>query len=231
VRVAAVLLAGGSGTRFGGPVPKALVPLGGRSVLTHGLALLDGHPDVGDVVVVVREQDREAVAASADARHAVKVRAVVAGGPTRQASERAGVQAAAALDPPPDLVLVHDAARALCPPDLVTRLVDACRGPAVVAIPGLPVEDLLVDDAGRPVAADDLVAVQTPQAAPLDVLLGAHAAAAAAGVEGLDTAETVRAVADVEVRWVPGDPANRKLTHPEDLAALETVLARRRGDP
>jgi 2-C-methyl-D-erythritol 4-phosphate cytidylyltransferase len=231
-RVIAIVLAGGSGSRFGAAVPKVLVDLAGRPVLAHSLEVLDRHPSVDDVVIVVREADQAAVNALDLPRR--KLRALVAGGATRQGSELAGIRAAqvvvGGLDPRRVVALLHDAARPLVSPAVVTRVLQAVRDGAGGAIPGLAVPDSLVDADGRGVAADDLVAVQTPQAFPLGVLLAAYPAAAAGGVDGVDTAETVQAVSDVAVRWVPGDAENLKITHPADLARAEALLSRRRVD-
>lgn len=225
--VVAVVLAGGSGTRFGAPVSKVYVDLGGRPVIAHSLAAFESHPDVDHVVLVVRAEDRGACAAVLADAASTKVRAVVDGGATRQASEWAGIEAVTALDLDDPLVLLHDAARPLTTPDLVSGLIAAARDGAG-AIPAVGVTDDLVDPVGRRVTTDDLVAVQTPQAFPLHVLRRTYPAAIAGGFDGVDTAQTVDAFADVEIRWVASSAENLKITHPADLDRAEAILSARR---
>ena len=120
------------------------------------------------------------------------------------------------------MILVHDAARPLLPPDLVQRLLDALGEGFDGAVPGLPVADtvkrvrdgVVVETPAR----DGLVAVQTPQAFVADVLR-----AAAAG-EGSDCASLVEAPGG-RVKVVAGDERLLKVTTPADLARVETLLA------
>lgn len=152
---------------------------------------------------------------------------VVAGGPTRSASVRAGL---AALPDDATYVLVHDAARPAASPELFASVRDALIAGAQAVIPGLPVVDTIKqveDRAGQRVVARTLdratlVAVQTPQGFRVDRLREAHAA----GGEATDDAGLVEALG-VEVVVVPGEASNAKLTDPADLGAIEaTILAR-----
>lgn len=222
-RVAAVVLAGGAGSRFGAGVSKVYVPLGGRPILTYALDVLHRSEDVDDVVLVIRAGDEADHAAASTLAPGDKVRAVVAGGATRQGSEQAGLDALAESDDT-DLVLLHDAARPFLTVDLIARLVDAARRTGGGAVPGVPLAGDLVDARGTPIDVADLIAVQTPQVFPLGVLRRAFRAAAVEGVEGVDTSQTVQAVDAVQVAWVDSGPRNLKITHPEDLALAEELL-------
>lgn len=224
---AAVVLAGGSGTRAGLGRNKTLAPLGDSTVLTHAVAALAVHVD--RVVVVARAADRAAI------RDEVGdlVHAVVDGGATRHDSERAGLAAVGDVD----VVAFHDGARPLVPAGVVERVLDAAADGAAV-VPALsrvvPVavwreehEGGVLHDA-RLVDRRGLVGVQTPQAAPLALLRAAFDAAAAAGdAPGgqLDTVEPVlRHLPDAPVLAVDGDPRNLKVTWRADLALAARLL-------
>jgi 2-C-methyl-D-erythritol 4-phosphate cytidylyltransferase len=191
-----IVVAAGSGTRFGGA--KQFADLGGRRVIDWACEPAD---EVSDGVVRVVPPD------DVDAH-------TVAGGATRAESVRRGL---AAVAPDAAIVVVHDAARPFAAVDLFTAVIDAVRAGADGAVPAVTVADTIkeVDADGVVVATPDrsrLVAVQTPQAFRADVLRRAHAG----GAEGTDDAALVEA-AGGRVVTVPGDPANRKITEPADL--------------
>jgi 2-C-methyl-D-erythritol 4-phosphate cytidylyltransferase len=215
----AVVVAGGSGTRFGRP--KQFADLAGRPVVAWSV---DAARSVADGVVLVLPA-ADVARAEAGAYGADRV---VAGGPSRSVSVRCGL---AAVPDEATVVVVHDAARPLAGPALFTTVVAALAdGEAGGAICAVPVADTLkrLDDRGRAVAStvdrQGLVAVQTPQAFRADVLRRAHAA----GGEATDDAALVESLG-ATVRVVPGDPVNVKLTTPVDLAYAEHLLADRQG--
>jgi 2-C-methyl-D-erythritol 4-phosphate cytidylyltransferase len=193
-----IVVGGGSGRRFGGP--KQFERIAGRRVIDLACEAAASASD--GVVVVVPPQ-------LADREHAV------AGGETRSASVRAGLSAV------PDeatIICVHDAARPFATPALFRGVVEAVVAGADGAVPGVPVADTIkvVDPAGVVLATperESLVAVQTPQAFRAQVLRRAHAA----GDDGTDDATLVERQGG-RVVVVPGEPGNRKLTHPDDLA-------------
>jgi 2-C-methyl-D-erythritol 4-phosphate cytidylyltransferase len=219
--VGAVVPAAGAGTRLGPGVPKALRLLAGEPLLLHAVRRLRACPEVGPVVVAVpagAEADVTALLAGLGAT-------VVAGGAERQDSVAAGL---AALPAEVELVLVHDAARALVPPSVVAAVVAALREGAEAVVPVLPVADTVkrVDGEGVVVATvprGDLRAVQTPQGFRRDVLERAHRTSAPV----TDDASMVEALG-VRVRTVPGDPEAFKVTTAFDLQVAEAVL---RGRP
>jgi 2-C-methyl-D-erythritol 4-phosphate cytidylyltransferase len=225
---AAVVLAGGSGTRVGAERNKVYLPLRGRPVLAWSLGLFVGMPGMGAVVLVVREADR-ALAEQVLAEHVPTGAAVevVTGGSTRQESELAALRllapriTAGAID----AVLLHDGARPLASRTLAAAVLDAART-AGGAVPGLRRDDLVTataDGAGLAGAPPDgLVAVQTPQGFRAAPLLTAHTEAARRGFTGTDTASCMERFApDVPIRWVPGDERNFKITYRHDLLVAE----------
>jgi 2-C-methyl-D-erythritol 4-phosphate cytidylyltransferase len=148
---------------------------------------------------------------------------LVEGGEHRQDSVRAGLTAV----PGAEHVLVHDAARPLCPPDVFHRVLDAARehGAATAAVPVVDSIKRVTAD-GRVVETVDrneLVAVQTPQGFRAAVLAAAHRRALADGVRADDDCSLVERLG-VEVRVVMGDPANLKVTRPVDLDAVRAAL-------
>jgi 2-C-methyl-D-erythritol 4-phosphate cytidylyltransferase len=218
VHAVGIVAAAGSGLRLGADLPKALVPLAGRPLVCWAVEALRAG-GVAEIVVAVPAADRAAFA-SVLGPEAV----LVQGGTTRTASVRAALRAAG---PDADVVLVHDAARPLTPPDLVARVLSALAGGARAVVPVLPVVDTVVavDDDGAvsgTVARAQLRRVQTPQGFDRGTL------ALQPGAELTDDASVVRA-AGVQVTTVPGDERAAKVTVAHDLALAE-LLARTTGE-
>lgn len=228
MRVAAVLTAAGSGSRLGHALPKALVPVGGVPLVVHALDRLLTSGVVDEVVVTVPAEHRAAFEAALGRSPGTEpsVRCVP-GGATRQASVSAGL---AALSPDVDVVLVHDAARALTPGAVAARVVDAVRGGGRAVVPVVPVTDSVVriGDGVTPVDRSVLRAVQTPQGFDRRVLDEAHAVAAdRAGDEAsaaTDDASLCVALG-VPVDVVDGHPDAFKVTTGQDLALAELLVA------
>ncbi len=224
---AAIVLAGGSGSRIHPEENKAYLEIAGRTVLSYSLDSMQQAGAVDVVVLVVRPVDR-ARATEVVARHEItKLIAIVDGGATRQESEMAGIGVLADRIEAGeiDFVAVHDGARPFASLSLITAVLEAAQTHGG-AIPALPVEEsLYVSTAGRaePVEAATLVRVQTPQAFAAAPLLAAYRAAAAAGFSGFDTAETIEKFSSISVKTVAGDPRNIKLTFVEDLAEAEVL--------
>lgn len=241
----AIVLAGGSGTRLSAGENKVLLDLDGVPMLAWSLAAFERCALVDDVVLVSRPEDRPRIDAIAAALGLRKLRAVVAGGETRHASERAGLEAIAdRIDAGAvTLVAIHDAARPFIRAALLDRLLRAAEevGGAVPVLP-LAAGTLLRWDAtapgagadagpdagtdagtarGEPVDAAPLRGAQTPQAFRAGELLAAYRAAGAAGFHGLDTAESVERFSRLRVAAVDGDPENTKVTFAGDLALAQ----------
>lgn len=226
-RLAIIVVAAGSGTRLGLSQPKAFVPVKGRTLLELCLEGVFGQPEAAQVVVVAPSSHRsEAVSighrVAGAARDALTV---VVGGDSRAASVAAGL---AAVADGVDVVLIHDAARALTPPEVFTRVVERVRSDNVGVIPALPVVDTIArrDAAGAVVEQVDrsqLAAIQTPQGFPFDAYRAA-VAAIAPGAEHTDDA-SVFAAAGHPVVTVPGDDRAFKVTTPWDLRRAELLVA------
>jgi 2-C-methyl-D-erythritol 4-phosphate cytidylyltransferase len=228
--VGVVVPAAGGGLRLGGSGPEALVELAGRALLAHAVEAVEANASTVAVVVVGHPDALEATGKLIAEEGFAKVTAVVAGGPTRQASVAAGLRA---LPPGPGYVAVHDAARPLAAHGAVDRLLALLLEAQVAGVvPGVPVIDTIRQvDAGRRstglVDRDQLRAMQTPQLFVREVLEEAHRRARRDGIEAVDEAALVE-LAGHWVQVLPGDPENLKVTTQLDLAIAETLLARRR---
>ena len=229
-RAAALVPAAGRGERLGPGTPKALRLLGGQPLLVHAIHALGASRAVDLIVVAAPEEQVDDVRATLDAQEFPAEVVVVSGGETRQASV---ARALLALPADVDVVLVHDAARPLVPPELVASVVAAVRRGHDAVVPGLPVVDTVkqVDDAGDVVATVDrtrLRAVQTPQGFARAVLQSAHAEVDLDAAPATDDAGLVEA-RGVRVHVVPGHEEAFKVTRPLDLVLAEAVLTRRRA--
>lgn len=213
MRIAAILVAAGSGSRFGADTPKQFLVLAGKPVMRHAAEAL--------AAFVTLLQPVGEAAAIAAALAGLEHLPVVAGGATRQDSVRAGLEALAPHAP--DVVLVHDAARPCLPAGTVPALLAALEQHEG-AIPALPVADTLKRAAGGVIEAtvprEGLFRAQTPQAFRFDALLAAHRA----GVVGTTDDAALLEAAGLTVAIVPGADDNIKLTYPEDLARLERAM-------
>ena len=211
-----IVAAAGSGLRLGAEVPKALVPLAGRPLVCWAVdALRDGGVDQVVVAVPAPQHDAFTAVLPADVH-------VVVGGDTRTASVRAALAAAREHS---DVVLVHDAARPLTPPDVVARVLAALAGGARAVVPVLPVVDTTVVVDADGVVADavprsSLRRVQTPQGFDRETLVAAYAAVHGSAAEFTDDASVVRA-AGVPVSTVDGDERAAKITVAHDLRVAE----------
>jgi 2-C-methyl-D-erythritol 4-phosphate cytidylyltransferase len=199
-----VVVAAGSGSRFGGT--KQYERLAGRRVLDW--SLLAAHTGADGVVVVVPPDRAGDVEPLADV--------VVAGQGTRSGSVRAGL---ARVPVDAEIVVVHDGARPLAEAALFASVVDAVRGGADGAVPGVPISDTLRARSGAVVDRDELVAVQTPQAFRAAALRAAHGE----GADATDDATLVEA-AGGKVVVVDGSATNLKITNQADLVVAEALL-------
>ncbi|MGM0386258.1 MAG: 2-C-methyl-D-erythritol 4-phosphate cytidylyltransferase [Actinomycetota bacterium] len=217
--VAVIVTAAGSGTRLGHALPKAFVPLAGEPLLAHALR---GASSVADHLIVTAPPGHLAAAhALAEPFGAV----VVAGGATRQASVAAGLTAVPAGA---EVVLVHDAARALTPPESFGAVVEAVRKGFGAVVPALAVVDTVKEVEPAAAGAPERVlgtpdrarlrAVQTPQGFDRALLERAHAAAP----EGCasDDAGLVEELGE-DVWVVPGSEFALKITTARDLEVAQ----------
>jgi 2-C-methyl-D-erythritol 4-phosphate cytidylyltransferase len=221
--VGVVVVAAGSGTRLGAGLAKAFVPLRGRPLLGYAVDTVARLPRLAALVVVAPPRLADPTGPSWAGVDLPPDAVVVAGGASRTDSVAAGLAALGDVD----VVLVHDAARCLTPLEVFERVVEAVRGGAAGAVPGIALVDTVkaVDAQGVITGTPDrasLRAVQTPQGFAREVLVAAYAGGSAA----TDDAALVE-LGGHHVIVVEGDPLAFKVTTRDDLEHAERVLALR----
>lgn len=223
--VAVVIVAGGSGLRAGGEIPKQYQLIGGKPVIRWTLEAFLSHPLVSLVQSVIGEGHGELFAS---ATRGLDLPAPVTGGANRQDSCRLGVEACAAGKP--QRILIHDAARPFISHAVIANVIaelDHCDA----VIPGLPVADTMkfAPDGviERTVDRGSMWFVQTPQGFTFDKILAAHRQAARDGKNNFTDDAAVAEYAGLPVRIAAGDQANRKLTTSHDVRVADKELSSR----
>jgi 2-C-methyl-D-erythritol 4-phosphate cytidylyltransferase/2-C-methyl-D-erythritol 2,4-cyclodiphosphate synthase len=231
-KTAAIIVAAGRGTRAGGEIAKQYRLLGDCPVLAHTLAAMAGHEGLDEILVVIHPEDearyRDLVTALPDTITG-RLCNPTYGGATRQASVKAGLEAFAERPSPPELVLVHDAARPFVSVDLIERAILGGRAHGA-AVPGLRITDTVkrVDPDDKVCDTPDrtmLRRVQTPQAFAFAPLLSAHRRAAAEGLMEFTDDGALAEWAGHTVYVFDGEADNMKITGAQDLADAERRLA------
>lgn len=208
--VTAVLLAGGSGTRFGGEMNKVYREAGGKPILQYSLEVLDAHPLIDELVLVVKRSEREMT----EEWSGRKPLLYTDGGTTRRESVYRGLLASRG-----ELVLIHDSARPLIRPSYITDCLEAMAEWPGVSIAVRSKDTIkLTDDYGRVVETTKRAntwLVQTPQCFHRGILLAAHEAHRD-NPEITDDCMLLEA-AGQPVKLLEGDYTNIKVTTAEDL--------------
>ena len=239
MRMVAVVLAGGSGQRFGGDRPKQLRVLAGRTLVEHSVAAFEQAPGVDAITVVMPPalvaQARERFT-PASGYH--KVSSVISGGITRTDSTRCAIAAlSAALGDADCNVLFHDAARPLIDQRIIADCVSALNTDQAIGV-AVPSSDTIVEVSDGVVTGmpprHALARCQTPQGFRLSVIRRAYQLADADDTFGQrpatdDCGIVLHYLPEVPVRLVPGSERNIKITYPDDLRVAETLL--RQGEP
>jgi 2-C-methyl-D-erythritol 4-phosphate cytidylyltransferase/2-C-methyl-D-erythritol 2,4-cyclodiphosphate synthase len=229
-KIAAVIVAAGSGTRAGrADVPKQFRSVGGETMLRRTLAAFADVNTVDIIQPVIRREDGDLyrVAAAGFA-----ILPPVVGGTTRQDSVRAGLEALAAHAP--DIVLIHDAARPFVSAALIARAIESVAETGA-AIPALTVTDTVksVDAIGhvdKTLDRSALRLIQTPQSFAFKPLLDAHRKAAMQGRADFTDDAALAEWAGMSVAVFEGEPANIKITHPEDFMRHEAQAVSQLND-
>lgn len=224
--VSAVLLCGGSGTRMGAKCPKQFLELDGKPLLLYAFEALTGCPEIGEIIVVYRAENRretEAILNCSTSPHPPLI--WQEGGKTRQQSVFNGVSRCSY-----PVVLLHETARPLVTRETVTAVI---RYPAEAVTPGADIPfTVLEKNAENEICAvlqrDRLFNVQLPQKFRTERLLAAHRRAAENGETYTDDSSLYFA-AGFTCSVMPGDPQNLKVTHPDDLFLAEEILKQRLG--
>jgi 2-C-methyl-D-erythritol 4-phosphate cytidylyltransferase/2-C-methyl-D-erythritol 2,4-cyclodiphosphate synthase len=227
ISVAAVIAAGGTGTRMNAAVPKQFLEIAGKPILLHTIENIASLEEVRQIIVVLPEAHMTAATAILSRRQFNAEVRCVPGGPNRQESVRCGVSH---VHPDTDVIMVHDAVRPVCDRAMMRRVLDAAWATGA-AIPGLPATETIqrVSGTGRVLATpprQELFAIQTPQAFHARILRAALDRACEEGFLGTDESSVVR-WSGHPVIVVQGSPDNIKITRPLDLDIAGLLISGR----
>jgi 2-C-methyl-D-erythritol 4-phosphate cytidylyltransferase/2-C-methyl-D-erythritol 2,4-cyclodiphosphate synthase len=221
MRIAVLIMAAGKGTRAGGAHPKQYRKIAGQAVLHHTLNRFCHHPRINRIQVIINPDD---AALCTEAVAGLPIPPPIAGGSSRQESVRLGLEAL--VSDPPDLVLIHDAARPFVNPGTIDGVI-AALSETEGAIAAIPMTDTVKMSQGmniiRGIARDGLWRAQTPQGFQFQAILDAHRRAI--GLDLTDDA-AVAEHAGLRVRLIQANEDNFKITHDEDFIRAERMLAR-----
>ncbi|GAB1475974.1 bifunctional 2-C-methyl-D-erythritol 4-phosphate cytidylyltransferase/2-C-methyl-D-erythritol 2,4-cyclodiphosphate synthase [Bacillota bacterium] len=232
-RIAAIVVAAGSGDRMGGDIPKQYIRIGGEMILEKAIEAFESHPFIDDIYLVVKKNDlsfcKDAFAADS---HILKIRAIISGGENRQASVYNGLRTiykgcreedSGEYPALPDYVLIHDGARPFLSGNEISLVTEAAVKYGAAA-PGVPIKDTLVKAEGMRIMKSpdrrEMYLLQTPQGFLLHKIFGAHKEARAEGYLGTDDSSLMLRL-DEYVALVPGKQSNIKITTSEDMAFAE----------
>ncbi len=214
-----IIVAAGSGLRFGEKTPKQYLNLAGKPMLSHSVSTFSNHPDIDAVQVVYNPQDADLYNKSVKG---MNVLPPVAGGKTRQESVRLGLEAIEKFSP--KKVLIHDAARPLVTSDIITRVIAAIDKHKAI-IPALHVEDTLKKTANgkilHTINRSDLMRAQTPQGFVYEDILESHRSVQEH--EFTDDSAIEEHLGN-QVTIIEGSQMNFKITTNEDLKRAEKLM-------
>jgi 2-C-methyl-D-erythritol 4-phosphate cytidylyltransferase len=226
MRANAIIVAAGEGTRMGGPVSKAYVPIAGRPLILHTLGRFAASRTVETVVIVVAGRDLEQCEAllRADREASVLRWVLQAGGATRQESVNKGLEKLASDC---DIVVIHDGARPFVSCSLIDRCVQNAEEKGAVVV-GLPARDTIkiVAEMRRVQSTPDrrsLWEIQTPQVFRRELIVKAHQWARDNDLDVTDDAALVERLGE-PVYVLEGERTNIKITVPEDIVVAEALI-------
>lgn len=226
-KTAAIILSAGSGSRFGGDIPKQFVRIEGVPLLIRSALAFEACPDIHEIVIVARSEDVSATYALCREYGLTKLSAITAGGKTRQESALRGVEAVSKRI---GYVAIHDAARCLITPDAISEVVKAAyRYRAATA--ASPIYDTvkLADKYGfiqKTVDREQLMAAETPQVFERALYRAAAYTAQEKGTAVTDDNSLFEATRQA-VKLVKSRCENFKITTPADQLRAESVIRAR----
>lgn len=225
MKIYAVIVAGGSGSRMGAGMNKALLTLGGVPVLRRTVDVFSECDKIDEIVIVARDEDKpefEKVLCGCK-----KPILYARGGDTRQQSVSSGLS----MCTDGDFVLIHDAARALIQKETLEKVIDDCIKYGAAAV-GVKCKDTLKREEngfiGETLDREHTYNIQTPQSFSLDIIKTAHERAKAEGFEATDDCALVEHYGG-KIKLTQGSYDNIKLTTPDDMAVGEMILKKRGG--
>lgn len=228
-KIAAVIVAGGSGKRMGTTVKKQFIQLRDKEVLAHTIEAFNEVDEISEIIVVVGQEDVERVREEIVARYQLsKVSKIVVGGKERQDSVYNGL---IATSDEIEYVMIHDGARPFISKAVIQRAIEKtkqCKA-TIVAVPvkdTIKVIDIETETVEHTPKREKLWAVQTPQSFDKKLLLAAYENAHQKGLQVTDDSMIVEAYGK-KVHVVLGEYTNIKITTPEDLVIGESILGKK----
>ena len=228
MKIIAVLLAGGVGSRFGADRPKQFLELNGRTILEYSVDAFHRNDNIDEIAIVSHASHIADVQELVNKNEWTKVKQILAGGKERYDSSLAAIRAYE--DSEEVALLIHDSVRPLVSQRIIDDVCSALRNGANVVNLAVPTIDTIIEvQAGRMVAAPErsrLMRVQTPQAFRLSVIKEAYVRALSDPTfSATDDCGVVFAyMPEVTIEIIPGEERNTKLTHPSDLPLFEQAL-------
>ena len=230
-RVAAIIVAGGSGQRMQSSVRKQYMMLKGLPVVVRTLHFFAARKFIDPILLVIPRADETFCRLELLRPHGLSERILLDyGGTHRQSSVKNGLDVLKDQGfSGKDVVLIHDGVRPFVNAAMIENCIEGARRHGA-CVPAIRVVDTLkrVDDHGKvvdTVSRENLYQVQTPQAFHFDLVVSAHEYALGSGLMGTDDASLVEAMGKA-VYIVPGSPDNIKLTTPEDMGRAESIVSR-----
>lgn len=223
----AIILAGGSGSRIDGALPKQFLLLGGKTILQHSIERFENHPYITHIFIVIHgdflDRTREIIRGSGYK----KVVKILKGGETRQDSSRIGVTAANLGDY--ESVLIHDAARPFVSKEIIDNILATLETHSSVNV-AVPSPDTVIE-----IDADNFIKnvpdrkylrrVQTPQAFKLDLIQKAHRLALENNItDATDDCSLILKLNLAPIYVVEGSERNIKITYSQDLYLAKNIL-------
>lgn len=229
-----LLIAGGSGNRMHQDIPKQFITVNDRPVIAYTLEAFERHPEIDVIAVVCIEGWEQVLHAYARQFNITKLKYVVPGGETGQASIRNGVFELERYFDRKDIVLIHDAIRPMVSAEIISDCIRVTheKGNAITVIPCaeamLQTEDGIVSAGNYP--RDQLKRTQTPQAFRLGKICDLHRRALEAGICNSVASCTLMIEMGENVYFSAGSEKNIKLTTVEDLDIFKALLVAKRAD-
>lgn len=216
MKITAIIVAAGNGTRMGGVINKVFLPLGEEAVIEHTLNTFSSCSMIDDIILVTRESDIELC-------KNFKGIKVIAGGKTRQESVYNGLNEAESAD----IVVIHDGARALITKEIIENAIEDAKKYGASAV-GVPCKDTLksVDENGFIKATldrDSTYQIQTPQIFKREEILKAHIMAISDNFLGTDDCSLYEKYIG-KIKVTKGSYDNIKLTTPDDMIIAKNIL-------
>lgn len=214
MKVIAIIVAAGRGTRAGGKSPKQWQHLGGKRIIDHSIDLFKNIPRINKIMVVLHSDDLHLL----DRNDVLFTQ----GGSTRSESVRSGLEALQKTERP-DYVLIHDAARPSTPLALINKVIDNLKTVNAVS-PALPVTDTLWEVIDEKViktkSRNNIWRAQTPQGFKFNTILDAHKISSSTMTDDVEVAIS----AGVQVKVINGSEQNIKITTAEDFERVMRIL-------